>query len=176
MKITLIDIETGGLDPAIHEIIEIGAVIFDSETLEVLEEFEMKVKPQYGSFIKDEVKAVNGYNKEDWENAVSLSQALAIFADHAKDSVLMAQNVTFDWSFLQKGFRSEKIKHTIHYHHLDLASMAWEHFPELRSGKESLSLKNLAKLVGVDPEPPVHRALYGAKCAFEIYKRLRQFK
>ena len=40
-----IDIETTGLNVLAHEIIEIGAVITTPD-LEVIEEFELKIKPQ----------------------------------------------------------------------------------------------------------------------------------
>lgn len=175
MKIVLTDIETTGLDPERNEIIEIGAVIFDSATLEVLEEFEIKVKPLYtsNSFFLEQAKMLNGYSEKEWEDAYPIYQALSVFSYKTKDCVFMSQNVTFDWSFLQERFKNDNIEHSLHYHHLDLSSMVFAKYLQFfTDSPDNLSLKNLCKIVGVEPEPEIHRALTGAKTAFEVYKKL----
>ena len=44
--IAFVDLETTGLDPSRHDIIEIGIVRVDARTLEVLDEYEALVAPK----------------------------------------------------------------------------------------------------------------------------------
>lgn len=41
------DVETTGLDPHIHEIIEIGLVLVEHKDLTVVEELNLKIKPEH---------------------------------------------------------------------------------------------------------------------------------
>ena len=45
-KLIITDFETTGLLANVHEIIEIGAICCDAESLEILWEFETKIKPR----------------------------------------------------------------------------------------------------------------------------------
>ncbi len=44
--VAFVDLETTGLDPSRHDIIEIGIVRVDARTLEVLDEYEVLVAPE----------------------------------------------------------------------------------------------------------------------------------
>jgi DNA polymerase-3 subunit epsilon len=74
--IAFIDLETTGLDPVKHEILQIGIVRVDARTLTIHSQIELKVIPV--RIIDAEAKAleVNGYREELWIDAVPLRDAL----------------------------------------------------------------------------------------------------
>lgn len=164
MNLIIIDLETTGLYPQTHEIIEIGAVRVSSG-----ETFEVKVQPHNIEDADPVALHINGYDKEKWRDASTLPAALKLLSDFVgKDAYLMAYNVSFDRSFLEKAYKDCNLPYPFHYHHLDLLTLAWEHLP-LGS---PLSLKYVASALGVPPEPEIHRALAGAQCAYEVLKKL----
>ena len=170
MNLFIVDLETTGLDPSVHEIIEIGCVnVTTGET------FEVKVRPLHIKDAQPEALKVNGYNEADWEEAFLLPNALKLLTQflYAGDDVapryMMAYNVSFDRAFLEKAYRDCNMVYPFHYNHLDLLTMVWDrHWNRL----EVTSLKNTCKALSIPPEPEVHRALGGAQAAFEVYKKL----
>jgi len=63
-----IDIETTGLNLEKNEVIEIGCVLA-TPLLEVIEEFELKIKPEHIENADPVALKVNHYNEKDWENS-----------------------------------------------------------------------------------------------------------
>ncbi len=113
---------------------------------------------------------MNGYIASQWAEAESLATVLAEFATFAKGSTLMAQNVAFDWGFLQQAENMTGITLPFSRHKVDLVTLAWLKVPPYTL--RSYSLKNLCSYLNVPPEPDVHRALNGAMAAYECYKKL----
>jgi len=166
------DLETTGLDPYVHVILEIGALVVDQRSLDVLHTWQVKVRPTTSALALAEPGAleVNGYSEEEWrDDAVSLRYALLAYMAYARGGVFLAQNVTFDWGFMQAALRATDVKSTLDYHRLDLASLSWLRWPEL----ESVSLSAVAEGLGLGREPRPHRALAGAKLALEILRRIK---
>jgi len=164
-NIIILDLETTGLDPFKHEILEIGAVnVATGET------FECKVHPLRIKEADPKALEINGYNKAEWEEAFLLPNALKLLNEFVGISqpYFMAYNASFDLSFLEKAYQDCALPWPFHYHKLDLLTMAWD---ILEKGL-SLSLKNVASVLGIPPEPAVHRALAGALCAYQVYKKL----
>ena len=62
----------------VHEIIEIGAVALDADN-EIYDEFQMYVKPQYGT-VPPFVTAITGITNEMLVGQVSFSEAMQAFA------------------------------------------------------------------------------------------------
>lgn len=168
MKVCIIDLETTGTDASRHEIIEIGAVIFDSAFPKYVHTFDMKVKPVHLETGDPGAFKVNGYVKEEWENAHSLQFALQALQQVAHGCVFMAYNVCFDWSFIEAGYKTVGLRNPFNYHKLCLMTYAWAKMPQATS----LKLRDMCTALGIAPEPEVHRALNGAKRAFEVYKKL----
>lgn len=168
-KLAFIDIETTGLDVRVHEIIQIGCVVTTPE-LEVIEEFELKIKPKRIEDADPISLKINRYNKEDWIDGSSLEEALKILSKKAKDCIMVGQNVAFDSGFLEYAFSVTKIKNNMHYHKLDTISIAWAKFHKNKKITH-FSLRELCVLFGIKNKH-AHTALSDARATYELYKKL----
>lgn len=172
MRLAIIDIETTGLDPSFHEIIEIGMVLIDRETFTILDVMDVKVKPKRPEDGHLEAYKVNGYCEEDWKDAISLEEALALLASKTEKALMLSYNVSFDYAFLQAAFQKAGIKDTMHYHRLDLLTIAWVTIPHEKM--QSWALKSVCSYLGILPEPKIHRGMNGAMKSYEVYRRLTE--
>lgn len=171
--IAMTDIETSGDVPGVHEILEIGLVLFDQNTFEIIKTFNKKVKPLYIENAIPEAIKVNGYNEADWKDATSLQDAMYEYAELTKEAIFCAYNVSFDWSFINQAFWQCQIPNPMsteaNHDRFDLLSIAW--IKGLR-GKEKVSLRTACELWGIPPEPLPHSALNGAMTAYNLFKKL----
>lgn len=168
-NLAFIDIETTGLDFIKHEIIEIGCVI-TTPNLEIIEKFELKIKPENIENADPVSLKVNHYDSTKWEDAQNLKDAIKILSKKVKDCIMVGHNVSFDSEFLDSAFLKIKSKNTMHYHKLDTISIAWAKLhnkPEITH----FSLRELCKHFDIKNEN-AHRALSDAHATFELYKKL----
>ena len=166
-----IDMEMTGLNVLKHELIEIGCVVTTPE-LKVIEEFELKIKPEHIENADKVSLKINQYKEKDWEFGYSLPEALKIFSEKVKSCIMVGQNVTFDAVFLEHALTKLNLPNTLHYHRLDTISIAWAKLhkdPDL----DHFSLRELCKKFGIENENP-HHALSDAKATYELYKRLME--
>jgi len=171
-RIALVDLETTSLYPTTGEIIEIGLVVFESRTLEVLEEWSTKVKPLYPENGDTKAYAVNGYCEESWIEAIDIIPALEIFVEKTAGCIFMSYNINFDWSFMDFYLKKYGIENKFSYQKFCLMSMA---FAKIDHSKvQSWSLKTIATYLNVPREPAQHRALNGAQCEYGVYCALMQ--
>ncbi len=168
-NLAFIDIETTGLNVLLNEVIEIGCVI-TTPGLEVLEEFEIKIKPENLEDADPVALKINHYNTKDWECAVSLGEAMKVFADKVDGCVMVGQNVAFDSGFIEHSLARSGVENKMHYHKLDTISIAWA---KLHKDPELLhfSLHELCTRFGIKNERP-HSALSDARATYELYKKL----
>lgn len=166
-----IDIETTGLNLLSHEIIEIGCVLTTSG-LEVIEEFELKIKPEHIENADKVALKVNHYNEEDWAGGVPLKEAIQIFSKKVKGCIMVGHNVAFDAGFLEYAFNKTDIGNTMHYHRLDTVSMAWAKFHKDKDF-EHFSLRELCMRFDIKNER-AHNALSDARATYELYKKLME--
>ncbi|MDO8442915.1 MAG: 3'-5' exonuclease [bacterium] len=168
--IAITDVETTGLDPKVQEIVEIGLVVIDQSTLMIIDTLNVKIKPEHIETASEFALKLNGYNSADWEKAISLPEAMALYAEKTKEAMFCAHNVTFDWSFIAESFKKTGVKNEMDYHRLDLFTMAWMKLKN--SGLEKLNMNEVAKFLGIPEEPLPHRGINGAMTEYEIYKKL----
>jgi len=168
-NLAFIDIETTGLDFIKHEIIEIGCVI-TTPNLEIIEKFELKIKPENIENADPVSLKINHYDSTKWKDAHSLSDGIKFFSKKAKDCIMVGHNVSFDSEFLESAFLKTKSKNTMHYHKLDTVSIAWA---KLHSKLDitRFSLRELCKNFGIENKL-AHTALSDAYATFELYKKL----
>lgn len=178
-KLAFVDLETTGLDLFRCEIIEVGIVLAEQRTdasgkqyLELLSEHNIQLIPEHIETADAKGLEINKYHKRDWSEAVSQKEGLEKVAKLLEGTVLIAQNVGFDWSFLLKagneyGVDFDKL---VHYHKLDLASMVFGklyHEPKLFK----YSLREMTVFFDVTNQN-AHTALADARATFEVCKKL----
>jgi DNA polymerase III epsilon subunit family exonuclease len=170
-NLAFIDIETTGLDVIAHEIIEIGCVLTTPD-LKVIEEFELKIKPEHIERANPTSLKVNHYNEEDWSKAIPLTKAMQEFSKKVKDCIMVGQNIAFDSGFLEHAFSKLNIVNSMHYHKLDTISIAWA---KLHNDKdlEHFSLREMCVRFGIKNER-AHTALSDARATYELYKKLME--
>lgn len=175
MKIALLDVETSGLDASVHEILEIAVVVFDDETLEILDTYETKVHPEHIETAHPRALEVNGYTPEEWKKskAVSLDTMMRTLSAGTQDCIVMAFNIHFDLSYLDEATRKTGIILNFKRYPICLRAIAW-HQLDHRNPFDGWSMKSVCERLGVPPEPATHRALNGVMAEFGIYKALKQ--
>lgn len=169
--IIITDLETTGISPTRHEIIEFGAVKVDHQ-LNELGRFMTRVRPEHIETAEPEALEINGYDPAFWKWAPNLQAALVAYAEFSKNGILCAWNITFEYTFLQEAFRRLTIGNAMDYHRIDIPSIAWT----LMSPFEKFNMDAVAQRFGMSPEPHPHRAITGAEYELKILRQLRGTK
>lgn len=165
------DIETTGLIPGTHEILEIAGVRLDIESLDEVASFEARVFPRRIETASPEALAINGYDAEAWKTtALPLEVALFDFVEICKDQVtLVGHNPVFDWAFVRPALAEFDLLAEVDYHVIDTASLAW---PIAMSGAiDRVKLAVLCDHLGIDNEGE-HRALTDCRRAADAYRKM----
>lgn len=182
-----LDIETTGLDPTKHCVIDIAFKIIDLSSGKLRNTFSSVVKPSSAAWSHcDPISLqINGYTWEQvslgldpkfvGEEIIHLFTAIPIERGKA---VFICQNPAFDRGFftqLVDVYTQEKLNWP--YHWLDLASMYWAIFNQktLKEGvmlpeKMSLSKNDIAKGYNLSVEADPHRAMNGVDHLILCYK------
>jgi len=177
LPLAFVDLETTGIDPSIHEIIEIGIVRAHQtgdpkEPLVEVDRFGMKIAPEHIERANPKALQVNHYHPDEWKDAVLFKDAFPIIDEKLKGHVFVAQNVAFDVGFLVRAYErmGKLLDETIYYHKLDVASLAM--------GKEywsptyrRFSLHELSTNMSIT-NTKAHSALADAVATFQIAQEL----
>lgn len=167
-----VDIETTGTDPEKHEIIELAYILVrqDKGAFTVVEERELKIKPEHIETAEPTALRINGYDEGQWIFASSLADAMKLFSEKSKGAVFVAQNVTFDYSFIERALTKTGVPNEMFYAKLDTISMAYAKlYKDPRA--EKFQLKKLCEYFGIE-NPKAHTALADTRATFEVFKRL----
>ncbi|MDK2951985.1 MAG: polymerase subunit alpha, Gram-positive type [Kosmotogales bacterium] len=100
---TVFDLETTGFESIDNEIIEVGAVKMQGER--IMETFSAFVKPKQE--IPQKVTEITGINYEMVKDAESDEKVLRDFLEFSKNTILVAHNANFDYSFIKNVIRSK---------------------------------------------------------------------
>ncbi len=176
--LAFVDVETTGLVPGWHEMIDIGVVLTDLQGNEIGEYFQ-RIQPQHPERLSEGARAVNAFDPDTWRAAGAVDAQAAVeglrrfHREFAKDrSVLfVAFNSQFDAAFLDHLFRASDAswRELYHYFVLDVPSMAWS------LGLRGLTGQALADALGVEDEPRIaieHTGLTGAQLNARLYRAL----
>lgn len=177
--LAMIDVETTGLVPGWHEMIDLGVVMTDLDG-RIVDSFFVRIQPRNPERLSEGAFRVNAFDPARWRALGALSP------DEAVDSLrrfhhrvagdrpvlMIAFNSQFDAAFLDHFFRTRGAswRELYHYFVLDIPSMAWA------LGLRDLTGGALAMRLGVDDEPRVaedHTGLTGAMLNARIYRALR---
>jgi DNA polymerase III epsilon subunit family exonuclease len=168
-NLAFVDIELTGLDLTRHEIIEIGCIVTEPN-FKIIEEFELKIKPERIGEADPISMKINHYSANEWKDAHPLKKALEIFSEKVRDCIMVGHNVAFDSGFLECAFSGTGVKNTMHYHKLDTISIAWAKLHK-RPDIEHFSLRDLCAQFDIKNEN-AHNALSDARATFLLYKKL----
>lgn len=171
-RLAIVDLETSRKDPFTGgEILEIGVVTVDAQTLQVIRVLDLKVRPEHIELADPESLRVNGYTEEEWVGAVPLADAMERFVAAVRGTEIATYNIKFDWPFLASALHATGIQPEISYHGRCIYTLACE---LLRSRNlSSYGLSAVAAYFGLGKEPLPHRAINGARLAAEVYRKLR---
>lgn len=153
------DIETTGLNNAIHEIIEIGAVKVSQG--KICDEYSVFVKPN--NPIPLNIEQLTSISDEMVADARPIEEILPEFLEFCKGCALVAHNASFDVGFITQKAKNMGI--TIEPTVLDTVSLARFLLPELKRFK----LDNVAKALKISLEHH-HRAVDDAGCTAQIFE------
>ena len=177
-RLAFIDVETTGLVPGWHEMVDLGVVMTDLEGRPVDSLF-VRIQPEHPERTSEGARAVNAFEPDRWRELGALAplavlDTLRAFHRRAADGssvVLVAYNSQFDTAFLDHLFRRDgsSWRELYHYFVLDIPSMAWS------LGYRGLTGSGLAAALGVEDEPHVaeeHTGLTGARLNARLYREL----
>lgn len=172
--LAFIDLETTGLVPQQHELIEIAYVIVEQPNLDIIKEHVMQIRPLHLDTADQEALRIIHFDKRDWSKAISRREALSQFTNDVRGSIMVGQNITVDWSFLRQALSDEKMDDPMHYHRLDVMSMAYGLLPHEESIRK-FSLKELTDYFDITVVN-MHSALEDTKATLEVYKKLLAYR
>lgn len=160
-KYTIIDIETTGGDPRTDRITEIAIYLHDGE--EVIDEFVSLVNPEKP--IPEFITKITGINNDMVRDAPKFYEIAKRIVEITEGAVFVAHNVRFDYSFVQKEFRSLGFVFT----RKQLCTVKLSR--KLLPGHKSYSLGKLTKSLGIDLQNR-HRAAGDAKATVILFEKL----
>jgi DNA polymerase III epsilon subunit-like protein len=180
--LAFIDVETTGLVPGWHEMIDIGIAMTDVDG-RVLDTLFLRSQPRHPERLSPGARAVNAFDAARWKTLGALTPEAAvdsILAFHhrvagSRPTLMVAFNSQFDAAFLDHLFRmsGSSWREMYHYFVLDLPSMAWSlGLPDLRGNL-------LTERLGIPDEPHVaveHTGITGAMVNVRIYQALMRLR
>jgi DNA polymerase III alpha subunit (gram-positive type) len=177
-----IDVETTGLVPGWHEMIDIGLVMTDLEG-NVIDSLFLRIQPQHAERASSGAVAVNAFNPETWKKlgAIPPDQAVdRILAFHKriagdKHVLMVTDNCQFDTAFLDHLFRGadHNWQEMYYYYVLDIPSMLWG------LGERDLTAAELMKRYDVVNEPHIaelHTGITGAMVNVRMYRAMLRWR
>ncbi len=201
MAFLVLDLELSGSEPGWHEIIQIGAVLCDSQWNQRAT-FLTNVYPENEESFSDASQKVHGLTLDELDTAPMLHEALPMFENWITENlpnrppkhlpgsreralrevIICGQSVVYDINFLRFAYRQEKKKWPFSNQMLDLHTLSYFYFDLLAArGREvprSRSLETVANWFGFARADQIHNALEDslltAECFREITQRLRE--
>lgn len=153
----VVDIETNGSKPINSQIIEIGAVKIHNG--QIIDTFDELVK---ASFIPPFIREITGINVDMLKNAKTQQQVLTEFKTFIGDSVFVAHDSTFDYTFISAQMKKYNLGE-LRNREICTLSLAHKTIEAKRYG-----LKYLIEELNL-PQEPLHRALGDAVTTSRIF-------
>ncbi len=176
-NLAFVDVETTGTDYDKHEIIELALIVArqteregKGPKIEILGEYEWKIKPERLEDAQEEALRINGYNEADWIFASDLASVMKEFNKKAESCTFVSHNLVFDYGFVSKAYQKTGIENNMHYGKLDTISIAFARLYDAPQA-DKFSLKFLCELLKVE-NSKAHTALADTRALVEVYKKL----
>lgn len=175
----VVDVETTSLDTQNGSILSIGAVDLENP----LDQFYGECRMWDGAKVEDEALAINGFTREELSDSSRKSEAelVSTFVAWAllqENQMLAAQNVSFDFSYIQEACMRAGIDFPFAKRTVDVHSLVWLHIKQrgstvpVKNHHSNISLDFALSYCGLPPEPRPHNALAGALAHAEVIARV----
>jgi DNA polymerase-3 subunit epsilon len=161
VEFVVLDVETTGLSPARHRVIEIGALIVRGD--ETCGTFQQLINP--GRRIPDFITQFTGISSEMVVKAPKAEKVLPELLDFIGRRPIVGHNVGFDLGFL--GYEAQRIQSFFPTEGLDTIALARRFVPGVRR----LKLDKLAARLGIAAHDR-HRALGDAQTTADVLRQL----
>lgn len=199
MHYLVFDLEMTGTEPGWHEIIQVGAVLFD-ENWNELGKYLTNVYPENEESYSIPALEVHGLTMEELEEAPQIHEVLPEFEDwileqmgqrpahmderdrkrHLKSVHLCGQSVVNDINFLQFAYRDQHLNWPFSYTLVDLHTLTFFLFPILRKAGQAVprsrSLAAVAQFFGYEREGKMHNALEDSELTALCLKRVFELR
>lgn len=165
LKYAVIDVETGGLDPYRHPLIEVAYILEDGTEVA----FSLPFDPVICS---PEAMAVNGWGKREFAMELSHSEAMGLLQADFRDRLLIASPVHFDIGFIEAWWKRHTNRRTPWNHRamVDLKSYACG----VLGVMEPLKNSAISDILGIK-DTSDHSALADARWTAEMFRALLDF-
>jgi len=174
-RLVFIDLETTGLDSALHEIVEFAAIVTDLKLKEV-GRFVYKVLPQHIETAEPEALKANGYDAEVWKKeGVQITRALQLInrlVPKKQRGIVVGHNVkTFDLPFVRKAYAETKLFDPLSHYTIDTLDLAVAYCIASGIKLPNLKLTTLVNHFGLT-NLSVHHAMYDVSVTMEVFKEI----
>jgi DNA polymerase-3 subunit epsilon len=158
-KFCIIDIETNGSKPNNSQVIEVGAVMVQNG--DIIDRFESFVECTY---LPEYITKITGIEPIDLIDAPTQKVVLTKLKEFMQDSVFVAHNVGFDYSFLNDSFKRFGLGEIGNQKMctIDLAKRTFE--------SQKYGLAYLIESLELDASSH-HRAYSDALCAYQVMQK-----
>ena len=173
-----IDVETTGLLPDYHEMIDIGLVMTDLKG-KIIDSLFLRIQPNNPERTSPIAREINAFDPDKWKTlgALHISEAVdSILGFHERvaanrPTLMVSFNSHFDAAFLDHLFReaNHSWREMYHYFILDIPSMAWS------LGYQDLTLRGFKDSFNIKDEPHVaelHTGISGAMLNVRLYQAI----
>ncbi|KKN18727.1 hypothetical protein LCGC14_0952880 [marine sediment metagenome] len=182
IKMAFIDLETTGLFPNQHAVIQIACLIFIDWKFAT--SFKLNIRPFPEDTIDDRALKVNGVTREELKTFTEPKKALSIIKSHLSDIQVMdktdkylfyAYNAPFDSDFLRAFFKKCGDRYFGSYFFapaIDVMSLAADFMKYERSSMINFKQVTVAKQLGVPAEEALaHDPMYDVLMTYRIYHK-----
>lgn len=161
-KLTFVDVETTGMRVNLDRIIEIGVLRVEDNKL--VETYQSLINP--GFYIPPEISEMTGITSAQLENAPSFYEIKKELLKIFEDTIFVAHNVRFDYSFLKQEFKRFDISFSPK--HFCTVKLSRALFPKYRHH----NLDSIIERFGFECNKR-HRAFDDAKVLWDFYKTIQ---
>jgi DNA polymerase-3 subunit epsilon len=200
MEYLVIDLEMSGDDPSYHDVIEIGAVLYTDNWME-LGRYQSYVYPENEEAFSKPSEEVHGISLEQLKDAPMLDDVLPEFEawmlglrklkpdpfDNSRalrHTMISGLGIVNDFAFLRAAYGIINRRWPFSYHMLDMQSLTHALFPIFKAAGEAVperqSLTAIAAYFNLERETEEHNALEDAvltgRCFIELNKMIDRLK
>lgn len=175
--LTILDTETTGLNPKIHEIIEFAALMYEETEnggFDLKRKIKFKIKPKNIHLAESTALKVNGYEPEKWEKAKPIEKHLLTIKEIIESSdILLGQNLIFDLRFISSQFILNNEKMPIFPKYIDTKQMASN---LVKEGKlKRTSMDYMCEHFKIKFNGRAHTAIVDCERTFLVWQQLSKF-